>query len=64
MKQLDDAESLLERALELDPRSTRILYELGRVSESAGSTEKALAYYRRALDEVFGAARAMGSSQE
>gem|GEM_PF-3206845 len=64
MKQLDDAESLLERALELDPRSTRILYELGRVSESAGSTEKALAYYRRALDEVFGTARAMGSSQE
>lgn len=64
MKQLDTAESLLKNALELNPRSARVLYELGRVYESAGSAEKALVCYRRGLAEVFEETRAIDSSHE
>lgn len=53
MKQFDAAESLLTKALDVDPRSVRALYELGKVCEAAGHPEKALAHYRRALAELF-----------
>jgi thioredoxin-like negative regulator of GroEL len=53
MKQFDAAESLLTKALDVDPRSVRVLYELGKVCEAAGHPEKALAHYRRALAELF-----------
>jgi tetratricopeptide (TPR) repeat protein len=64
MKQLDMAESLLKSALELTPRSARVLYELGRVYESAGNAEQALACYRRGLAEVFEEAGVVEVSHE
>jgi tetratricopeptide (TPR) repeat protein len=54
MGDLVEAESLLTRALELDRESPRILYELGKVHEAKGQTDKALACYRRALAGIFG----------
>ena len=63
-KQLDDAESLLKRALELNPRSARVLYELGRVYESAENAQKALECYRRGLAEVLEETPAVNSSHE
>ncbi|RPJ20260.1 MAG: tetratricopeptide repeat protein, partial [Planctomycetaceae bacterium] len=58
------AESLLTKALELAPESPRILYELGKVHQAEGDSEKALACYRRALAEVYGDAEAAGSSHK
>jgi Tfp pilus assembly protein PilF len=64
MGDLDAADALLTKALQLEPQSPRILYELGKVYQSKGDSEKALACYRRALAEVFGDAGAAGSSQK
>lgn len=64
MKQLDEAESLLKSALELNPRSARALYELGGIYESAGSAEKALACYRRGLEEVLEETPVVNPSQK
>jgi Flp pilus assembly protein TadD len=64
MGELDLAGSLLTEALKLEPESSRILYELGKVHQAKGDTEKALIYYRKALAEVFGDAEAAGSSQK
>ena len=58
------AESLLGKALELDPESPRILYELGKVHQAKGDAEKALTCYRRALAEVFGDIDVARSSQK
>lgn len=46
---LDIAEKMLLEATKLDPRSARAFYELGRVYESTGDTEKAVTAYRKAL---------------
>jgi len=64
MGELDVAGSLLGEALKLEPESSRILYELGKVHQAKGDTEKALTCYRKALAEVFGDAEAAGSSQK
>lgn len=53
MGELDTAQALLSQSLELDPRSPRALYELGKVLQTQGKVEQAVAYYRRALAEVF-----------
>jgi len=58
------AESLLTKAVELAPESPRILYELGKVHQAKGDTEKALVCYRRALAGVFGDAEAAGLSHK
>jgi Flp pilus assembly protein TadD len=58
------AETILTKALELAPESPRILYELGKVYEAKGDTEKALACYRQALAGVFGEAEAAGLSHK
>jgi tetratricopeptide (TPR) repeat protein len=62
--ELDAAESLLSKALELEPESPRILYELGKVHQAKGDAEKALACYRRALAEVFGDTASAEPSQK
>lgn len=54
MGELDAAESLLTRVIELEPRSARAFYELGRVYDARGDVQKTLLYYRKALAEVFG----------
>ena len=53
MGELDAAESLLTRVIELEPRSARAFYELGRIHDARGDVEKTLQYYRKALAEVF-----------
>jgi len=64
MGELDVAGSLLGEALKLEPESSRILYELGKVHQAKGDAEKALTCYRKALAEVFGDAEAAGPSQK
>jgi hypothetical protein len=64
MGDVDTAESLLTKALELAPESPRILYELGKVHQTKGDSAKALACYRRALAEVFSDTEAAGLSQK
>ncbi len=63
MGELDTAESLLTKALELEPGSARALYEFGKVYEAKGDVENALASYRRALAVVFEGVDAKNSSQ-
>jgi tetratricopeptide (TPR) repeat protein len=58
------AESLLTKAVELAPESPRILYELGKVHQAKGDTEKALVCYRRALAGVFGDTEPAGPSHK
>lgn len=53
MGELDMAQSLLSQSVELNPRSPRALYELGQVVEARGEVEKAAAYYRQALAQMF-----------
>jgi tetratricopeptide (TPR) repeat protein len=64
MGDIGAAESLLTKAVELAPESPRILYELGKVYQAKGDTEKTLACYRRALAGVFGDAEAVGLSHK
>ena len=64
MADLAAAETLLAKALELEPKSPRILYEFGKVHQAKGDAQEALTYYRRALAEVFGEAEAAGTSQK
>ena len=66
-RQLGDtnaAESFLTKALELAPKSPRILYEFGKVHQARGDRDKALDCFRRALAELFGDADAGGPSQK
>jgi tetratricopeptide (TPR) repeat protein len=53
MSELDQAQALLSQSLELDPRSSRALYELGQVLQAQGKVEQAATCYRRALALVF-----------
>jgi hypothetical protein len=64
MGELATAESLLSQALQLEPQSPRILYELGKVHQGRGDCEKALACWGKALAEAFGDAESPGSSQK
>ncbi|MCU0914045.1 MAG: tetratricopeptide repeat protein [Planctomycetes bacterium] len=64
MADLAAAESLLTQALELDRQSPRILYELGKVHQTRGATDRALVCYRQALAQVFGDADVTGVSQK
>ena len=64
MGQLDEAESLLTQAVELDAGSARILYELGKIHQARGAFEKAVACYRRALALVFDETEPVGPSQK
>jgi tetratricopeptide (TPR) repeat protein len=53
MGALDEAEKLLSEGMRLDPKSARILYELGKVYQAKADLEQAVAYYRRALARLF-----------
>lgn len=54
MGKLDIAEKFLTEARTLDPKSTRTLFELGRVYQAAGQTEKAMKLYYEALAIILG----------
>jgi tetratricopeptide (TPR) repeat protein len=58
------AEPLLVKALELVPKSPRILYELGQVHQAKGEDGKALDCYRTALAELLGDTDGTGPSQK
>lgn len=51
---LDQAEEHLIEATVLNPKSARVLYELGKVYRANGKTQKALDAFQLALAEMFG----------
>ena len=55
MGELGPAEKLLLEATALDPKSARALFELGKVYQAQGQTNKAMESYFKALTLVFGA---------
>ncbi|MHB8120510.1 MAG: tetratricopeptide repeat protein [Desulfuromonadaceae bacterium] len=46
---LDAAEQLLQEVLPLTPDPTRVYYELGRIQEQRGDSEKAIAAYKKGI---------------
>ena len=52
--ELDTAEKLLLEAVDLNPKSSRGFYELGKVHEEKGESAKAMKAYHKALRLVFG----------
>ncbi len=54
MNKLDAAEKFLQEATELNPKLTRGFFELGKVYQAKGETEKAMEAYRVTLAQVFG----------
>lgn len=50
---LDLAEKSFLVAVDLEPKSARAFYELGRIYHKKGDTEKALEFYRKALELIF-----------
>jgi len=46
---LDDAELLLQEVLPLTPEPTRVYYELGRIQEKRGDSEKAIAAFKNGI---------------
>jgi tetratricopeptide (TPR) repeat protein len=53
MGELEPAEKLLLEATTLDPKSARALFELGKVYQAQGQTDKAMESYFKALTLVF-----------
>jgi tetratricopeptide (TPR) repeat protein len=53
MGELDTAEKLLRETLALDPTSIRALFELGKIYQTRGQTEKAMQSYYTALTLFF-----------
>jgi len=53
MGELDAAEKLLLEATKLDPKSTRTLFELGKVYQSRQEINKAMKSYHKALTVIF-----------
>ena len=53
MGELDTAEKLLRETLTLDPTSIRALFELGKIYQTRGQTEKAMQSYYAALALLF-----------
>ena len=54
MGKLDTAEKLLIEATAIDPKSVRALFELGRIYQTKGQTEKAMNLYYKALAVTLG----------
>jgi len=52
--QLDAAEKILLEVIKLNPRSSRGFFELGKIYQTKGQTEKAMISYRKALMHIFG----------
>lgn len=64
LDQLDEAQALLDRAFELDPRNPRLYALAGRLARARGQDGRALEYFRKALaldaergDQEFGGSR-------
>ena len=52
LDRLDEAEAMLNEAIELNPEPARAQYYLGRICERTGRTQEALEHYREALSHV------------
>lgn len=52
--QLEAAEELLLEATRLNPKSSRGLFELGKIYQARGQSDKAIASYRKALAQLLG----------
>ena len=61
---LDQAEKLLSEATVLNPKSARVLYELGKVCRAKGKMEKALDAFQLALADIFGEPKPTKSIQD
>ncbi len=53
MGELDAAEKLLLEATKIDPKSSRALFELGKVYQSRQEIDKAMKSYHKALTVIF-----------
>ena len=53
MGELEEAQKLLLEAAKLDPKSTRALFELGKIYQSRQEIDKAMKTYRKALTMIF-----------
>lgn len=62
--QLDLAEKSLLTAIDLDPNSSRALFELGKIYQAKGQTESALDLYYKALNILFSDPKKTNFSQE
>ena len=57
MGRLDAAEKLLLEATAMNTGSSRAFFELGKIYEARGQTEKAMVSYHKALAQIFGETR-------
>ncbi len=62
--QLDAAEKLLLETTTLNPKSSRAFFELGKVYQARGQTDKAMVSYYKALAQVFGEAHETKTSHK
>ncbi|MHC4203933.1 MAG: tetratricopeptide repeat protein [Planctomycetota bacterium] len=63
MGELDEAEKLLLEATKLDPKSTRALFELGKIYQSRQEIDKAMKSFRKALMVIFNEQEATSNSR-
>jgi tetratricopeptide (TPR) repeat protein len=61
---LDAAGTLLLEAARLDPKSARVLFELGKVYVATGQKDKAIEAYQNALARLFGEKRESSTPQK
>jgi tetratricopeptide (TPR) repeat protein len=64
MGELETAEKLLLEAIKLDPTSIRALFELGKIYQANGQTEKAMKSYYAALSLLFDESEGTDVSKE
>ncbi len=64
MGELDAAEKLLLEATTLDPKSSRAFFELGKIYQARGQTDKAMMSYYKALAQLFGEAQGTETSHK
>ena len=62
--QLDAAEKLLLETTTLNPKSSRAFFELGKVYQARGQTDKAMMSYYKALAQIFGEAHGTKTSHK
>lgn len=53
LNELDNAEQFLTEAIAMNPQSTRALFELGKLYQAKGQTDKAMESYYKALTIIF-----------
>jgi tetratricopeptide (TPR) repeat protein len=62
--QLDAAEKLLLETTTLNPKSSRAFFELGKIYQARGQTDKAMMSYYKALAQIYGEAHGSETSHK